>query len=291
MKKKILILGSNGMLGSSITRYLSDNNYVYACIRDKKNETLFERNVLSGLINNVDVLDLKNIENIITEISPNIVINCVGIIKQLKESKQYEDSIAINSLYPHQLARVCDKYQAKLIHFSTDCVFSGNKGNYKESDTPDAIDLYGRSKLLGEVNYGKHLTIRTSIIGHENKSPVSLVDWFLQQKEVNGFSKAIFSGLPTIFVAHILEELIIDNENVKGLLNLSTNPINKYELLKLIDTQYGSTCKINEDKLFEIDRSLNHDEFTSVTGYTPPDWKDLIKLMHEEYKKYFKDFR
>ncbi|EJO2020308.1 SDR family oxidoreductase [Vibrio vulnificus] len=289
MKKKVLILGSNGMLGASLTRYLSrnENIAVYACVRNKENANIFN-DISIRKITGLDILNEDNLEFTINNICPDVVINCTGIIKQKKEAKLHINSILINSLYPHKIAAICDKHNAKLIHFSTDCVFSGSEGMYNEDDIPDAKDLYGRSKLLGEVTYNRHLTIRTSIIGHENKEPVSLVDWFLNQKEVQGYSNAIFSGLPTVYVAEVLEKHILFNPLMEGLFNLSVNPIDKYTLLNIIREVYNHECKIKKDISFRINRSLDNKKIRALTGYEPIDWYELIGKMYEEYNSYFK---
>ena len=215
---------------------------------------------------------------------PDVVINCIGIIKQLPNANNHLESLAINSTLPHRLAKYCDAIGAKLVHFSTDCVFSGKQGFYKEEDFPDAYDLYGRTKFLGEVAYENSVTLRTSIIGHELDRSKSLVDWFLSQSgEVKGFSKAVFSGLPTIEVARVVKEYVIPNPNLSGLFHLSVDPINKYDLLNLVATTYGKSINIIRDDNLVIDRSLNSDRFRAATGFKPKPWPELIKDMHEDY--------
>lgn len=173
---------------------------------------------------------------------------------------------------------------ARLIHFSTDCVFSGKQGQYKEDDFADAYDLYGRTKYLGEVDYENAITLRTSIIGHELESKRSLVDWFLNQSsEVKGFRKAIFSGLPTIEIARIVREYVIPNPKLRGLYHLSVDPISKYDLLRMVGTIYGKDIAIIPDDELIIDRSLNSDRFRSATGFKPKPWLELVEAMHNEY--------
>lgn len=284
-----MIFGANGMLGASLTRYLSKNPKIsiYACVRNEEYIDLFKGLNIEKVFVNIDILDEKIIDSVITEVKPDVVLNCVGIIKQLKESTNYTDSILINSYYPHKLAEICDIHGSRLIHFSTDCVFTGEKGNYSENDLPDAQDIYGRSKMLGEVIYGKHLTLRTSIIGHENKDPVSLIDWFLNQKEVSGYARAIFSGMPTVYVAEVLEQHIIFDDSIQGLVNLSVDPIDKYSLLKIVDKFYGQKCEISKNDTFTIDRSLEFKKLNKLTGYKPNTWPELIKKMNAEYNQYF----
>jgi dTDP-4-dehydrorhamnose reductase len=196
-------------------------------------------------------------------------------------------SIEINSLLPHKLADACTDVGARLIHFSTDCVFSGSRGAYSETDTPDATDLYGRSKLLGEVDYGPHLTLRTSIIGHELDKAVSLVDWFLHNEgPISGYVNAVFSGMPTVYIAEFLRAHVFCGE-LRGLYHLSVEPINKYKLLCLIKDQYGLSTEISPYEDFRIDRSLNSEKLRSATGFVSPAWEDLITKMREEYLEYF----
>lgn len=290
MSNKILVLGANGMLGGSIHRYLSNINYkVLGTVRSASAEKQLNNLGFKNIISGIDVLEIKQLRDLISEFRPDYIINCIGLIKQLPSASQYTLAIEINSLFPHKIAEICDDFDSKLIHFSTDCVFSGSKGNYTEESLPDSGDLYGRSKLLGEIDYGPHLTLRTSIIGHELNSNISLIDWFLSQEgAVKGFSNAIFSGLPTIYIAEFLDKFILKQSNLSGLYHLSTEPIDKYSLLKLVKSQYGLGITIEDYPDFVINRSLNCHQLKSVTGFTPPTWPELIKKMYDEYELYFK---
>ncbi len=184
-------------------------------------------------------------------------------------------------MLPHQLARLCDLSGSRLIHISTDCVFSGAKGNYKESDFPDANDLYGRSKLLGEVNYHHSVTLRTSIIGHALGSQHGLIDWFLsQQAHVKGYTQAIFSGLPTNELARVVRDFVIPNPSLKGTYHVAAAAISKYELLDLVNVEYEKNLQIEADGELKIDRSLDASLFRAATGYLAPSWPDLIAQMH-----------
>ena len=198
-------------------------------------------------------------------------------VKQNLSDHNYLSTIYINSLLPHRIAKICSKFSIRLINFSTDCVFSGVRGNYTEDDIPDPIDFYGRTKLVGEVNYGNVLTIRTSFIGHQINSKYGLLEWFLTQKDnCKGFVNAIYSGLPTIEIAKILNDHIIFNKKLKGLYQISGNAINKYELLSLINKIYGLKLIIEKEHEVKIDRSLNSKKFEDAT-YKPPNWESLIK--------------
>ena len=191
-------------------------------------------------------------------------------------------AIPVNAVLPHRLARLCALAGARLIHLSTDCVFAGDKGMYREDDLPDAQDVYGRTKLLGEVDYPHALTLRTSIIGHELASHHSLVCWFLSQHgPVRGYSQAIFSGLPTVEIARVIDKYVLDRPELHGLYHLSAEPIDKLSLLQLVAKTYGKENEITEDRSMVIDRSLDSTRFRSATGYRPEPWPDLIRRMHE----------
>lgn len=282
----VMILGVTGMLGYSLFANLNDykNLNIIGTARNLLGKEKYFNTLKENVILNVDATDIDSIDNVMNSVKPDVVINCIGLIKQHEISKQHVDAIKINALLPHQLADLCNKYNSKLIQFSTDCVFDGKKGLYRESDIPNSTDLYGKSKCLGEVNYGKHLTLRTSIIGHELNSSVSLVDWFLSQStEVNGYSKAIFSGLPTCYIAKLLAEKIIGNDSLKGIYHLSAEPIDKYTLISLISEIYGKSIKINKSETLIIDRSLDSTRLREATGFIPPTWYELIKFMFNDY--------
>ncbi|TKB46138.1 dTDP-4-dehydrorhamnose reductase family protein [Thalassotalea mangrovi] len=288
---KVLIIGATGMLGYSLFSNLSENNTldVWGTVRNIDGKERYFRGREKKLIHGVDISNIENLKAVINQLKPNFVLNCIGLIKQYKESKSPVAAISINSLFPHQLASMCDQAGSKLIHFSTDCVFSGNKGAYTEESTPDAKDVYGRSKLLGEVDYAPHLTLRTSIIGHELSSNVSLVDWFLTQSgKVKGFSKAIFSGLPTCYIAKILSESVFHLPELSGLYHLSVDPIDKYSLLQKVSDEYEKEIEIEESDELVIDRSLSSKRFQDATGFKAPSWDHLLKEMHQDFLKYHK---
>jgi dTDP-4-dehydrorhamnose reductase len=285
-KMRVLVLGATGMLGSTLFRAFSaDSNLeTFGTMREASSARHFAPGLLDALIPNVHLEGETGLLTAFSLAKPNIVINCIGIIKQLPNARDHLESLAINSTLPHRLVKYCNITGARLVHFSTDCVFSGNKGQYKEDDFPDAYDLYGRTKYLGEVDYENSITLRTSIIGHELSRSKSLVDWFLSQSgEVKGFRKAIFSGLPTIEIARVIKEFVIPNHRLKGLYHLSVDPINKFDLLSLVAEIYGKNINIVPDDKLVIDRSLNSDRFRAATGFYPRPWPDLIRDMHVEY--------
>ena len=191
-------------------------------------------------------------------------------------------------MLPHILKDCCDKYSAKLIQFSTDCVFNGEKGDYSESDLTDAKDLYGRTKILGEINTKNHLTIRTSIIGHELFSKVSLVEWFLNSTDkVQGYKNAIFSGFPCVYWSEILCDYILKNKTLGGVMHIASDPINKFELLSKIAEIYKKNIEIEEDVNYFSNKSLNSDRFNNLVGFKPPGWDELILKMNKDYRKHY----
>ncbi len=275
------------MLGSAMFRFFSEKNTheVWGTIRNKSTLRFFSENNHARIIADVDVLNHHTLTTILAQIKPDYVINCIGLVKQLAEVDDPLITLPINAMLPHHLARLCDLAGAKLLQISTDCVFSGCKGNYTEEDTSDATDLYGKSKFIGELDYAHTVTVRTSIVGHELQSKHSLIDWFLSQKEsCKGYSKAIFSGLPTITLAEIIHDYIISNSHLQGVYHVASSPVSKFELLSLIAEQYDQKTAIIEDKSVEIDRSLNAEKFKLATGYVAPSWPVLIKQLHQYYQ-------
>lgn len=285
----VLILGATGMLGNVLFDYFSskkDEFLVYGTIRQAKDKELFNDSYQDNLFFIRDKNLEISLDELLSQFNPDFVINCIGLIKQEKMASEYIQTINVNSLIPHKIKEMLNGSKCKLIHFSTDCVFSGNKGNYSESDLPDARDLYGLSKLLGEVNDENHLTIRTSIIGHELKKSLGLLEWFLsRQNDVVGFSNAIFSGLTTLEVAKMLHHYVFSNENISGLYHVASTPISKYELLKLIGKFYKTSIKIHKSAEPKINRSLDQSNFFQMTNYKAPPWEEMICDMYNWGKK------
>lgn len=280
----ILILGSAGLLGSTLLRYFSGQAEidVYGTARSIHSILKLPEAVQSRVEINVDVENPDHLLKVFSNVRPDVVVNCVGIVKQLSEADHPLTAIPINSLLPHRLVKLCAAVGARLIHLSTDCVFSGSRGCYLESDIADATDLYGRSKLMGEVDYPNAVTLRTSLIGHELNGSRSLVSWFLsQQGSVKGFTKAIFSGLPTIEIARVIEQFVLPNPGLRGLYHLSADPISKHDLLVLVRDIYGKQIDIIPDDSLVIDRSLNSSRFRAATGFVPKTWPEMIHDMHD----------
>jgi dTDP-4-dehydrorhamnose reductase len=280
-------MGATGLIGSYIFKYLTSNtsHSVFGSIRNPKDIGYFSDRYQPHLHANINVENMAEVSNILKKIKPEIVINCIGLTKHIPESSDTLRMIELNSMWPHRLAKLCSDNAAKLIHISTDCVFSGSMGNYSELDFPDSGELYGRTKILGEVNYDEHLTLRTSTIGHELYTKHGLLEWFLaQEKECLGFSKAIFSGLPSVVFAEVILDFVLPNPKLRGLYQVSADPINKYDLLSLIAKIYGKKIDIKKDHEFTIDRSLNCEKFKAATRYVPAAWPDLIETMYKNYK-------
>tara|TARA_A100001011_G_scaffold359820_2_gene406630 strand:- start:699 stop:1577 length:879 start_codon:yes stop_codon:yes gene_type:complete len=279
---KIYILGITGMLGSKLFQEFFEKNYK---VRGSSRLILKELNKYKSFIDsNIDVYDLDKLKSKIMNFKPEIIINCIGLIKQKINKIDEKDIFYINSIFPHELYKISELMKAKLIHFSTDCVFDGKTGNYDDNQIPNALDVYGFSKKLGEINYKNSLTIRTSIIGHEMKSKYSLLEWFLNKKKnCEGYSKAYFSGLPTIEIFEFLEKYILNNKNICGIYNLSSNKISKFELLNLIAKTYSKNIKIKKNRNFKIDRSLNSKKLKKITSYKNPSWNQLVKKMFKNH--------
>lgn len=283
---KIVIMGSSGMLGSSLTRHLSSNPAFAIHTVDRSHVRFFE-NAISHQVD--DLFDKARLDEFLKKEKPDLVINCIGIVKQ-KESTDF-DLVKVNSLLPYILADFASKYDFNIIHFSTDCVFSGLTGNYSDSDVHDALDLYGRSKSLGEVLHNKVLNLRTSIIGHGVEPNSSLIDWFISKKGtfVSGFTKAIFSGFPTIVISEIIEDILLTKDFVAGTFNLSASPISKFELLEKVSAVYALDIQISPDRDFCIDRSLCSRGFKEAYGFHPKSWDEMITMMYNEYLSYHKN--
>lgn len=284
---KILVLGVTGMLGNAVFRVFSADpaHETWGTLRGQAGLRYFASSSHERLVCGLDVLDQDALVAVFAKVRPDVVINCVGLIKQLADAKDPLTALPINAMLPHRLARLCAVAGARLIHVSTDCVFSGGKGNYLESDLSDAEDLYGKSKYIGELHDLPHaITLRTSIIGHELGSNHALVEWFLSQEgPVRGFGKAIFSGLPTVELAHVMKDYVISRPELSGLYHVAAAPIAKLELLQLVAARYGKQVEIRPDDALVIDRSLDGSRFREATGYQAPEWPELIRRMHAHH--------
>jgi len=281
---KVLVLGASGMLGNTVLRLFgqSPGYQVFGSVRSSGALRFLASNLHPSVIAGVDVENIDGLTRLFAVVHPDVVINCVGLVKQLAEADDPLSAIPINALLPHRLAQLCEVAGARLVHMGTDCVFSGAKGMYTEADASDAKDLYGRSKYLGEVDYPHAITLRTSIIGHELDGARSLVGWFLAQEgSVKGFTRAIFSGLPTVEIARLIRDHVIPHPDLHGLYHVSAEPIKKFDLLTLVANQYGKSIDILPDETYVIDRSLDSTRFRTATGFQPAPWDELVRLMHD----------
>jgi dTDP-4-dehydrorhamnose reductase len=275
---KILILGGDGMLGHQLLNSFKEKFEVKVTLRKNiKEYTHYKIFTESNSFDHVDVRDFEKLASVIETYKPNVLINAVGIVKQRKDSKEIIPSLEINALLPHKLSLECSKYNTRVIHISTDCVFSGKTGMYNEDSFSDADDIYGRTKFLGELSLNNCLTLRTSIIGRELSRHKSLLDWFLAQNQpIKGFKNAIFSGFTTIELAKIIEMMIIKYPEASGIYNVSSEPINKYDLLKMISEVLNHNIEIIPDDTFYCNRSLSSELFRKNFNYTPPTWLSMI---------------
>lgn len=287
---RILVLGAEGMLGHKALRVLSDRFEVFATSRNQRDlwlshpafASLSRSNARSG----VDACDLATVAKVISDVQPEVVINCVGIVKQREEAKAAIPSISVNALFPHQLADLCQAHGARLIHLSTDCVFSGNRGHYTEDDLPDPVDLYGRTKLLGELNRPGCLTLRTSIIGWELKQRAGLMEWFAAQRgcTIKGYRGAIYTGVSTAVLAGLVGDLLENSPELSGMYQVASQPITKYDLLvRLRDTMGWDDITIEPDDAFQCDRSLIGARFEAATGWIAPAWDKMIAGLAAEW--------
>ncbi|HMT09621.1 MAG TPA: SDR family oxidoreductase [Pyrinomonadaceae bacterium] len=286
---KVLIFGAAGMLGHKLYQRLSSRFEVAATIRGEFSSIerygIFDR---SKIVENIDVRDKAAVETAIVSVNPDVVVNAVGVIKQLPSAKDVITTLEINAIFPHRLAEFGAEFGFRTISISTDCVFDGAIGNYRETDVPNATDLYGKSKALGELNDDNCLTLRTSIIGRELGTSHSLIDWFLSNHggSVKGFTKAIYSGFPTVVFADIIGDLVANRPELSGLYQVASEPINKFELLKLVNEAYDANIEIVPEDDFTIDRSLNAAKFNELTGFRPAAWPELIAQMAADETDY-----
>lgn len=282
---KILVLGASGMIGSTMARVLSEDTEfdVIGTIRSETARSLLPPVVAERLVAGVDLTNPDRIARVFREVRPHVVVNCAGLTKHLPAGNDPLSALTMNSLLPHRLTEYCIMLNARLIHVSTDCVFSGEKGNYLESDYPDADDFYGKSKHLGEVVGPGCLTLRTSTIGSELGTRHGLLEWFLAQEKCKGYRRAIFSGLPTVEFARVVRDIVIPNGDLSGLYHIGARPIDKDSLLRLIARIFETKTSIVPDDQVIIDRSLDITRFTAATGYRPADWPELIEMMREDH--------
>jgi dTDP-4-dehydrorhamnose reductase len=286
---RVLILGGSGMLGHRLWQVFVNRFDTYVTLRQGIESYakcgFFEP---KHLIGHVSVQDFDSVVQAVARTKPDVLVNCIGIVKQAAAAKEPFMSILVNALFPHQLAKLSQEAGIRLIHISTDCVFSGRKGNYSENDLSDAEDLYGRTKFLGEVSYKGCLTLRTSMIGRELETSHGLIEWFLSQegKTVGGYTRAIFSGFTTNALAEIIARIVDEQREMYGVWHVASDPISKFDLLSMVKQVYGLNIKIEPDEAVVVDRSLNANRFRQSTGFVPPTWYDMIEQMYQDPTPY-----
>ena len=286
---KILILGGSGMLGHRLWINLRKQHEVWVSVRGEHNPFPHVPEFPEDHIRyRVDGLYFDEVTRALASIQPDLVINCIGLIKQMGHmARDPLFSISLNSLLPHRISLICRTAKIRMIHISTDCVFSGKRGKYTEDDISDAEDLYGRTKFLGEVHYPHCVTLRTSIIGLELKNRLGLIEWFLsRQGTIKGFRKAIFTGFTTDELSRIILNYVIPNPDLHGLYHVSSNPISKYDLLSCANIAFKKNLEILPDDEFFCDRRLDSSRFRQITGYQPPSWEEMIAEMASTYPFY-----
>jgi dTDP-4-dehydrorhamnose reductase len=287
---RVLVLGGEGMLGHQACRRLGPRFELWATYRNDPAKWMTYGNVPpERALGGVDAMAFEAVESALEQARPDAVINCIGIVKQRDEAQMAVPSIAVNSLFPHELADRCASMGARLLHISTDCVFSGRRGSYTEDDLPDPPDLYGRSKLLGEVDRSGCLTIRTSIIGWEVMGNASLLEWFASQRgqTIKGFRRVIYTGLSTIALADIMAWVLHERAGLDGLYQVASEPITKYDLLTRLRDQLGwHDITIEPDDEYSRDMSLTATRFQDAAGWRPPSWQQMIDTLATSWPSY-----
>jgi dTDP-4-dehydrorhamnose reductase len=265
---RLLVLGGSGMLGHKLVEVASRSVETFVTVREGSGDR-----VVSG----VDATDFDTVAAAIESVQPHAVVNCIGIVKQSPAAKDAAACLTINALFPHKLYRLCDKKGIRLVHVSTDCVFDGRRGGYREFDLTNATDLYGRTKALGELEDA--LTIRTSIIGRELATKNGLVEWFLSRAggTVQGYTHAKFNGLTTAELSRVILSVLNDYPDLRGIIHVTSESIDKFSLLHLLNDSFGTSTKIVPDDRVWVDRTLDGELFRSQTGYTAPTWQEMIE--------------
>lgn len=288
---RVLILGAGGMLGHKLVQRLRTQFPWWGTVRTRATDyARFGILDESRLIGQVDAVSFETVMQTVARVRPEVVVNCIGILKQLPAAKDPVATLQVNALFPQRLALLCEAAGAWLLHISTDCVFSGRRGGYTEDDVPDAEDLYGRTKLLGEPQGPSTLVLRTSMIGRELTSRVGLVEWFLAQRgrRVRGYRRARFSGLTTQALADVIAALVGRRERLTGLYHVGAAAIDKYELLCRLNEAFATRTTIEPDDELSVDRSLNSERFWNATGLSRPEWPDMIAALAADETPYGK---
>ena len=279
--KSVFVLGAAGMLGHMLIRTLSDSHLVIGTTSRAFGHSgkLTEILPRDRCVDLLDVRDFIKVGRTIRDWQPDVVVNCVGLIKHKMDDDRVLDAVLINSVFPHQLARLCDELKTRLIHFSTDCVFDGTPGVKRLADTPDATEVYGTTKRLGEVGYGTSLTLRTSFVGRQIVGAEELFEWVISQRsgQVTAYKNAIYSGLTTQALSEVVRQVIERHPNLVGLYQVASSPITKFDLISHLNDMLQLDITINPDTKFECDRTLDGSDFGRVTGIQVPSWEEMLK--------------
>ena len=284
---KILILGGYGMIGHKMAQVLSVQNHeIFISVRESKDLTLKRISPKAKVFFNDFLKD--SILDFLDKVNPDVIINAIGITIRRGAAENISDTIYLNSLFPHQISSWALAFKKRLIHFSTDCVFSGSEGSYLEDATPNALDYYGKTKGLGEINSKSSLTIRSSMIGPELYNKTELFEWIInnKEKEINGFSRVMYSGVTTVYMARLLADLIDNHKNLSGIYNIASKPISKFELLHLINDNFDLGLIINDNKTVISNKTLNASKIEKVIGFQPPSWDELIFELKKDYMNF-----
>ena len=287
-RRRVLVLGGSGMLGHKLAHVLSaDPELEVHCTVRRAVPPAFaapEARYHPGVDVSRGAAALKGV---LETLAPDVVVNAVGAIKQKDLYSVVDETFYLNGTLPHLAALLNPNPAGRLIHFSTDCVFRGDRGGYTEADPPDAEDLYGRSKAVGEVGYGRHLTLRTSIIGFEVAGHLGLLSWLLRQPRPSvlpGFVGAIYSGLPTVTLSRTVLRIIREGDNLSGLYQVASEPIDKLDLLRRVSEALGLGHELRPDPSLQIDRSLDDTRFRRATGTARPGWDELVEELARDYR-------
>ncbi len=277
---RVCILGAGGMLGHMLVRVLSDDHDVHGTSKQEWSETAGLARFLEKKrwIGGVDAKAIKTVNKCFAEHQFDVAINCIGVVKQRVHRTTDDEMIEINARFPHKLSDICAAFSTRLIHISTDCVFSGNKGDYVETDKPDPVDIYGSSKLAGEIVDAHNLTIRTSHVGRELTNFTSLFEWILKNrgKQVVGYSNAIYSGLTTCSLAVVINSLLTTGSNIGGLVHVASNPLSKYQLITELNNRLGLGIDIKIDESVVINRSLRASDQLKQFKIEIPSWDQML---------------
>jgi dTDP-4-dehydrorhamnose reductase len=278
---RILITGASGMVGHRLVRHFAADREVIAVLRPGGRPGRLDRVLAPATQEISPSLTSTDIGRLLDRHQPQVVLNAAGLIKQRPAARDEAAMMEANCALPTRLAAACAARGIRLVHVSSDCVFSGTRGRYREDDVPDASDTYGRSKAMGEPVGPGCLSLRTSVIGPEIGSAFGLLEWFRSRRgqQADGYKRVIFPGLPTIAVAEIMEMVIDRFPDLSGLFHVGADPISKYDLLDLINQRYALGVTLRAVDHPVSDRSLDCSRFAAATGYRAEPWPVLIDRM------------